>query len=169
MSWLVPCFHTVAASSASGGWLARRPGLGIILASSRPLNEEMVRRALAAGVDLCCPKPLEPEWFLPLLRSIAARSMPQHPAAGPTERKEQNLSPLAEGLASKETGQRLAVPLTWEEDQVMAWLAHGMLYKETADRLGFSVARLKNPQHKAYEKLGKHKAVEAVAAWREGK
>ena len=90
-------------------------------------------------------------------------------AAVIAEQNEQNLRSLGEGAARKGTGERLAVLLTWEEDQVMACLAHGMLYKETADRLRFSVAKVKKLQHKAYERLGKHKAVEAVAAWREAK
>ena len=85
------------------------------------------------------------------------------------EQNEQSLRSLGEGAARKGTGERLAVLLTWEEDQVMACLAHGMLYKETADRLGFSLAKVKNLQHKAYEKLGKGKIVEAVAAWREAR
>ncbi len=147
--------------------LARRPGLGVILASSHALDEEMVRRALAAGVNVCCRKPLRAEWLLPLVRSMAARSFPEHRVAGPMELRVHAAPSLAEGSACKETGERLAAQLTGAEDQVMACLAQSMLHKETAACLGFSVAKVKALQHKAYEKLGKHKAVEAVAAWRE--
>ena len=116
---------------------ARQPGLGIILASKTALDQVMARRAVAAGANECCLKPLKAEQCLLLLRVVAARCVPEHPA----------------------------VPLTEREEQILCCLAEGLAYKEIADRLAISLSLVKKLQQRIFKKLHAHSRVLAVKKW----
>ena len=116
---------------------ARQPGLGIILAGDILLDLVMVCRAVAAGADDCCLKPLDAEQFFVSLRLLAARLTPEHPAAW----------------------------LTAREEQVLSCLARGLAYKEIEGELGLSRASLKKVQHLAFVKLKARNRTEAVSRW----
>jgi DNA-binding NarL/FixJ family response regulator len=116
---------------------ARQPRLGIILASSTALDAVMVRRAVAAGANECCLKPLNAEQCLLLLRFMAARCPPEHPA----------------------------VRLTARDEQILACLAKGLAYKEIEDKLKLSPALLKKLQHGIFVKLKAGNRTEAVNRW----
>jgi DNA-binding NarL/FixJ family response regulator len=117
-----------------------RPNLRIILTAAANTDPSVLRRALAAGADTCCLKPLHAEQCLAILRAAAARCVPHHSAFRLTEREEQILQCLAEGLAYKEIGERLAI----------------------------GVPLLKKLQQRIFKKLHAHSRVLAVNKWRQG-
>lgn len=59
--------------------------------------------------------------------------------------------------------------LTKREDEIMRLIARGLMKKQIADKLGISMGTVKCHVEHIYDKLGVHKAISAVNAWKDDK
>jgi DNA-binding NarL/FixJ family response regulator len=116
-----------------------RPNLRIILTAAANTDPSVLRRALAAGADTCCLKPLHAEQCLELLRSVASGLGPAHPR----------------------------VPLTLREQEVVACRARGLPWKAIPGELGVSPSLVSKLRQRIHRKLKVHSSIDALRKWRE--
>lgn len=116
-----------------------RPGLYIVLMTPAALDQSILGRAIAAGADKCCQKPLDGKRCLELLRSAAG------------------------DLAAARAG----LPLTAREQEALACRARGIPWKAIPKALGISWCLAKKLQQRIHLKLGVQTSLAAVSKWRE--